>query len=167
MPLVPLDTLPNDARAWVFAADPALDPARATQLMATVDAYLAGWQAHGSPLTVGRSLTEGRFLTVAVDQHTTGASGCSIDGLYRALQSVERGLGVSLVAGGRAFWRDAAGVVLGGTRDAFASAASRGEVTRATRVFDTTVNTLGDWRTKFDAPAGASWHEQLLPAATR
>ena len=167
MPLVPLETLPDDARAWVFAADPALDPTRAAQLMTTVDAYLADWKAHGSPLTVGRALTDGRFLTVAVDQHTAGASGCSIDGLFRALQGEERGLGVSLVAGGRAFWRDATGAVHGGTRDAFADAAAHGGVTRETHVFDATVNTLGDWRTKFERPAGESWHAQLLPVVAK
>lgn len=169
MPLVPLDSLPNDARAWVFAADPALDAARSAQLLATVDAYLPTWKAHGSPLTVGRSLTDGRFLTVAVDQHTAGASGCSIDEFFRVLKGVERDMGVSLLAGGRAFWRDAAGTVHGGSRDAFSDAAAHGSVTRETHVFDATVTTLGDRRQTFERPAGESWHAQLLPAgvATR
>ena len=70
---------------------------------------------------------------------------------------MERGLGVSLVAGGRAFWRDAVGGVQCGTRDDFASAASLGTISRETHVFDTTVNRLGDWRTKFEVPAAESW----------
>lgn len=163
MPLVPLDSLPDDARTWVFAADPPLTGSRAEQLTLAVDEYLADWKAHGSPLTVGRAFTDGRFLTVAVDQHTEGASGCSIDGLFRALQGVERALGVSLVAGGRAFWRDANGVVQGGTRDTFSGAAASGSVNGSTPVFDTALGTLGEWRARFERPAAESWHAQLLP----
>ncbi|MBI2796744.1 MAG: hypothetical protein HYX65_08580 [Gemmatimonadetes bacterium] len=164
MPLVALDSLPDDARTWVFAAEPALSGARADQVLAAVDDYLAGWQAHGHPLKVGRTFAEHRFLVVAVDQRTEGASGCSIDGLFRALQGIERAAGVSLVAGGRAFWRDQGGAIRGGTRDAFGAAAARGEVGRGTHVFDTTVTTLGDWRERFERTASESWHAQLLHA---
>lgn len=163
MPLVPLVSLPDDARTWVFAADPALAGPPASQLLSAVDEYLTSWQAHGSPLTVGRSFTDGRFLTVAVDQRTEGASGCSIDGLFRALQGVERTLSVSLVAGGRTFWRDEHGVVQGGTRDAFSGAAASGRVNGSTPVFDTALGTLGEWRARFERPAAESWHAQLLP----
>ncbi len=162
MPLVDLDTLPDDARTWVFGATPALDGSAAERLLADVDAHLVDWKAHGEPLTVARTLVEGRFLVVAVDQRTAGASGCSIDGLFRALQRAESGYGVSLVAGGRVFWRDTNGVVQGGGRDVFREDAARGAVTRDSLVFDTTVNTLGALRREFERPAARSWHAQLL-----
>ena len=165
MPLVPLDSLPNDARAWVFAADPALDAARSAQLLATVDAYLPTWKAHGSPLTVGRSLTDGRFLTVAVDQHTAGASGCSIDGLFRVLQDAEEGIGTSMLGGGRIFFRGAGGLVISCTRQQFEAMAARGEVDAETVVFDTTVSTAADFRARFERRARESWHSQLFPAS--
>lgn len=165
MPLVPFASLPPDARVWVFAASRALDDDEATRLLAPVDAYLAQWKAHGAPLTVGRDWRDARFLAVGVDQHTAGASGCSIDALYRTLQQLEGTLGTSLVAGGRVFWRGGDGIVQGGTRDAFAAAAARGEITRETPVFDTTVATVARYAEAFECPAAGSWHAQLLPTA--
>jgi len=76
MPIVPFDSLPDDARIWVFGADRPLDAAAATRLLALVDGYLAQWAAHGTPLTSGRDWRDQRFLTIAVDQRATGASGC-------------------------------------------------------------------------------------------
>ncbi|NUO61956.1 MAG: hypothetical protein HOQ34_00145, partial [Gemmatimonadaceae bacterium] len=107
MPLVDIDSLPDDARVWVFGSERPLDDASATRLLGVVDQYLSRWAAHGEPLTSARSWRDDRFLTIAVDQRTAGASGCSIDALFRQLQTLERELGVSIVGGGRIFYRDA------------------------------------------------------------
>ena len=167
MPLVPFDRLPDDARTWVFGADPALGTDASAQLLVAVDEYLAQWHAHGAPLTVGRSLTDGRFLTIAVDQHTAGASGCSIDGMFRLLQQLERALGVALVGGGRVYYRDANGAVQCVNRDEFSVRAANNDISRDTTVYDTTVGSLGAWRAHFARPAGSSWHAQFMPDGAR
>ena len=163
MPLVTFESLPDDARVWVFGASSSLDQ-RAEQLLAhDVDAYLGQWRAHGEPLTVGRAFTEGRFLSVAVDQRTAGASGCSIDGLYRALRDAEPASGTSLVGGGRVFYRDASGAVQSATTEEFAGLIGSGLINLETTVFDTQVQTLGEWRTRFETRAADSWHAKLMP----
>jgi hypothetical protein len=160
MPAVPFATLPDDARLWVFAAaDPVTD--RAAVLLETVDAFLDGWAAHGAPLRAARDWRDDRFLAVAVDQQTAGASGCSIDGLFRALQALEPRLGTTLLGGGRVYWRDAAEGVRVGTRAAFRAAGASGALTGATPVFDTAVTTAGDWRARFERPLAGSWHAQV------
>ena len=165
MPLVSFDSLPDDSRVWVFAADPPLQDAGAEQLLDDVERFLSGWQAHGEPLRTGYDWRECRFLTIAVDQSTAGASGCSIDGLYRTLRALEPVLGSSLVAGGRVFYREASGAVAGVSRETFGDLASAGAIGRSTRVFDTTLTTLGDWRKRFEIPLAKSWHAQLVPAS--
>ena len=167
MPLVPFDSLPDDSRVWVFAAEPPLHGAAAEQLLDDVERFLERWQAHGAPLRTGYDWREGRFLTVGVDQSTAGASGCSIDGLYRTLRALEPALGASLVGGGRIFYRDSAGCVVSVSREIFGDLATAGGVGRTTRVFDTTVTALGDWRARFETTLGASWHAQLVPASAR
>jgi hypothetical protein len=167
MPLVDFNTLPDDARVWVFGSDRPLSDDQSTRLLATVDGYLAQWKAHGAPLTCARAWTEQRFLTIGVDQHTEGASGCSIDALFHALQQLEREMGVSLVGGGRVFYRTRNGDVHAVDREEFFGLAERGAITGATRVFDTTVTALGDWRSRFEGPASDSWHGQMLPTAHR
>ena len=166
MGLVDFKQLPDDARVWVFGSDRPLNDQQRARLLATVDDHLAQWKAHGSPLTCARAWTENRFLTIGVDQRTEGASGCSIDTLFRTLQELERELGLSLVGGGRVFYRTRTGDVHAVDREEFYGLAERGAITRNTPVFDTTVTTLGDWRARFEGPAEASWHGQFLPAKT-
>ncbi|MDQ3673342.1 MAG: ABC transporter ATPase, partial [Gemmatimonadota bacterium] len=83
MPIVEFEDLPDSSRVWVFGSDRRLEEEEAVMLLEEVDRFLAGWKAHGAPLTVGRNWRHDRFLAVAVDQSTAGASGCSIDGLFR------------------------------------------------------------------------------------
>ncbi len=162
MPLVPFDSLSNEARVWVFAADPALDDQRAAQLLVLVDGFLSQWVAHGSPLTCGREWRYARFLVIGVDQNSTNASGCSIDGLYRKLAEFEKLTGASLLSRDRVFFRDASGEVCSGSRDEFARLSSSGTIGGETSVFDTSISSLGEWRERFELPAAGSWHRALL-----
>ncbi len=162
MPLVQIDVLPDDARAWVFGADKTIKAPASDTLLREVEGFLSQWNAHGSPLTVGRDWKYGRFLTVAVDQSTAGASGCSIDGLFRTLKGLEPKLGASLVTSGLIFFRDENGVIQSVDRDRFTALGAEGKIARGTRVFDPTVTTLGEWRARFELNAEDSWHAKLL-----
>src|SRR3569623_2712843 len=104
MPLVPFDSLPDSARLWVFASDTPLSGAVADTLLASVDGFLANWTAHGTPLQCARDWRAARFLAVGGDVTAENASGCSIDGLFRILQQLEREIGTRLVGGGRVFY---------------------------------------------------------------
>jgi hypothetical protein len=162
MPLVPFATLPDNSRTWVFAADANLSRSQSAQLLNAVDEFLAEWKAHGSPLTVGRDWKDDRFLTVAVDQSTAGASGCSIDGLFRTLKSIEGRIGSSLVGSGRIFIRGNDGTIHSLSREDFVRLARKGEITESTPVFDPTVASLGEWRTQFESDVAHSWHAALI-----
>src|SRR5438045_4000531 len=156
MPIVPFDSLPGSARVWIFASDPELADARADTLLAEVDRFLSDWKAHGVPLRCARDWRDGRFLAVGVDVSEENASGCSIDGLFRTLQQLERAIGSRLVGGGRVFYRTRAGIETA-TRDEFAERVREGAVARETPVFDTSLTGAGDWRQKFERPAGQTW----------
>jgi len=164
MPLVPIEKLPDDARVWVFGADKSLDVGATDLLLAEVDGFLSEWHAHGSPLTVGRDWKYGRFLTVAVDQSTAGASGCSIDGLFRTLKGLGSKLGASLVTSGVIFFRERKGTIQCVDRERFTALSAEGKIGPDTPVFDPTVTTLGEWRARFELNAGQSWHAGLLDA---
>jgi hypothetical protein len=163
MPVVGFDALPNEARAWVFGAAALVFGAAAQSLLATVDAHLANWRAHGAPLVCARTWRDDRFLVIGVDEAATGATGCSIDGLFHVLRDIESLVGTTLVGGGTVYWRDAAGVVVSGARPVFREAAAGGAVVLETHVFDTTVTTVGAYRTGFERAAAESWHGKLLP----
>jgi hypothetical protein len=165
MPLTTFDKLPDDARVWVFGAAAPVDDIDAAKLLAAVDAYLVTWQAHGHPLTAARDWRDERFLVIGVDQRTEGASGCSIDGLFRTLQDLERAVGSSMVGGGLVFFRGPGDLVCALARDDFEALARRGGADSKTPVFDTTITNAGDYRSRFEVPAASSWHKSLLPKA--
>jgi hypothetical protein len=163
MPRVSFESLPAAARLWIFAAERPVTGSAARRLLDAVDEHLERWNAHGSPLTCAREWTEDRFLTIGVDQSTAGASGCSIDGLFRVLKGLEGELGTRLVGGGTVYYRDPAGPIVAVSREEFSELAADGAVRADTRVFDLTVATAADWRERFETETARSWHANLLP----
>ena len=161
MPVVPFENLPDAARVWIFGSDRPLSEEGTTVLLKHVDEYLAGWKAHGAALTVGSQHRDQRFLVVAVDQSTAGATGCSIDGLFRVLQQIEPNVGANLVGGGRIFYRGAESVVQSTTREALPGLVSSGTITKDTVVFDTSITDLGTFRSGFEKRAKESWAAEL------
>jgi hypothetical protein len=162
MPAVSFTDLPDDSRVWVFASSDPLSGDKATTLLSAVDSYLDQWAAHGLPLTCARDWRDDHFLAIAVDQRDAHASGCSIDGLFRTLQKLEATLGTKLIGGGRVFYRTRDGAVACVSRGDFTVHAAKGAIAADTPVFDTSVTTAADYRARFEQPASATWHAQLL-----
>ena len=155
-------TLPDSARVWVYGADRALDEPATATLLEETDRFLSGWKAHGVDLVSARDWSEDRFLTIAVDQEREGASGCSIDVLFRALKSLETELGANLVTSGLVYYRARDGEIKAVSRDQFSEAAAKGEIDGKTEVFDLSVTTLREWRGRFRSRVEDSWHASLI-----
>jgi hypothetical protein len=160
MPLVEIQDLPDNSRVWVFGADNDLGEGATDLMLREVDRFLADWHAHGAPLTSARDWRYKRFLTIAVDQSTAGASGCSLDGLFRSLKALRSRLGASIVTSGLVFYRDKSGHIQSVDREAFTALGD--EISGKTRVFDPTVTSLGEWRARFELNVEDSWHARLL-----
>jgi len=163
MPRVPFAQLPDDARVWVFASASELATPGSNRLLEAVDDFLTAWNAHGSPLVCARDWRDDRFLAVGVDQSTAGASGCSIDGLFRTFARLEPELGTKLLGSARVFYRDATGQVQVVSRSMFGELAKAGTVSAETPVFDTSLTSAAAWREEFERPARQSWHAELMP----
>src|ERR1041384_3105531 len=95
--LVPFSDLPGSSRIWIFGSDKPLNGAVVDTLLAEVDSYLDQWKAHGFPLKAAREWRDNRFLIIGIDPTVKQASGCSIDGLFRSLQLLQRTVGAQLV----------------------------------------------------------------------
>jgi hypothetical protein len=165
VPIERFESLPDNSRVWVYAARNEVTGERAAKLLSAVDGFLSQWTAHGTPLHAARDWRDDRFLTIAVDQTKAGASGCSIDGLFRILKGLESELGTELITSALVFYRDQTGRVRAVTREEFEALASRGEIDESTEVFDTSVISLGEWRARFASRAGDSWHAAFLRRA--
>jgi hypothetical protein len=165
MPRVDFRELPAAARVWVFPSDRPLKGDEARALLDAVDVFLSQWKAHGAPLRSAREWKDDQFLAIGVDPTVEQASGCSIDGLFRGLQALERSLDTRLVAGGRIFYRDTRGQAQLANRAELPKLAARGEVRDDTLVFDTSITDAAAWRERFVQPAGETWVASLLGPA--
>jgi hypothetical protein len=158
MPRVNFETLPDEARVWVFAAERPLDAPDADRLLGTVDAFLHGWKAHGAPLTCARDWRYDRFLLVAVDERTAPPSGCSIDALVRSLKGLEAELGIALLDNTPVWYRHG-DELRRVDRATFRALARAGEVGPDTVVFDNTLTRMAQLRGGgWERAARESWH---------
>jgi len=161
MPRVSFADLPDSARVWVFASDRRLSADESADLLKDVDDFLDQWKAHGAPLRNAREWRESQFLVIGVDPTVEQASGCSIDGLFRSLQQLGTRLGTSLVAGGRVFYRDTDGAPRLAPRPQVKTL-----IRAETPVFDTSLTTVGDFRSRFELPARQTWVSGLIAQGT-
>jgi hypothetical protein len=164
-----LSALPDTSRIWIFGATEPLTDAQQQALDADLTGFVRTWAAHGSQLMAAHRLEESTFVVVGVDETVHGASGCSIDSLVRHLSELETALDVSLLDGARIWYRTHAGDIVSCERSEFTDRSKQGEIDAGTRVFDPTIQALGDLRRgDFERAAGESWHARLLasPRAT-
>lgn len=162
MPVIPFAELPATSRVWVFGAAAPIDDVDEKRLLAAVDAFLLTWAAHGHPLWCAREWRDERFLAIGVDTSREGASGCSIDGLFRTLKGLEAGIGTTLLDNSLVYYRDGAGFVHGLARDDFAHLGRTSAVNGETTVFDLSVVDATAYRETFERRANESWHAALL-----
>jgi len=163
MSLVNFADLPPDARLWCFGASRPLDPDEVARLGRSMDSFLSEWTAHRRDLHAGHEWAYDQFLLVAVDESRADASGCSIDALTRRLRELGLELDLDLLDATTVWFRDAAGNIVTSTREGFSDLARDGRVTADTRVFDLTVDRVGELREgRIEGRAGDSWHRVLL-----
>ena len=160
-----LEKLPDTARLWVFGATEPLTPAQRDALDADLTGFVRTWAAHGSSLMAAHAIVLDTFVVVAVDESVHGASGCSIDTMARHLAELETALDVTLLDGARIWYRTGGGDIVSCERSEFRDRSGQGEIDAETRVFDPTIQTLGELRDgSLERPAGESWHARLLVA---
>ena len=158
MPRIDFAQLPADSRVWIFSADRVLSNDQQTQLLASVDGFLAQWGAHDMPLTAGREIRYDRFLFIAVDQQRVGPSGCSVDALVRQMKTLQQELGVELVDHAPVLFRRGDEIARV-AREEFLALVADGEVSLDTTVFDNTLTRLGDVRDGcWETNAARTWH---------
>lgn len=160
---------PRASRVWVFAANRELTAADETRLAAVVERVFGVWTKKSPGVRGAFEFREARFLVVGADEREACVSGCGIDAMMQWVKQIESESGLRLVDRMLVFWRGHGGVVRSANRTEFKRLLDAGEVTPATRVFDTAAATSDVFLDgRFELPLSASWHAQIfLSGATR
>ena len=163
MPRIRFEELPDSARLWIFPSDRPLSPDEQEALIRSVEAGLAEWSAHGSPVTWGVRIEQGQCLLIGVDETRTALTGCSIDSAITRIRELETRFGTALLDNGRIFLRDGS-EIRALSRLEFKKRIGAGGVTAETLVFDNTIPTVGAFRRgAWEIPFSHSWHREAFP----
>jgi len=160
VPTTSFNALPEDARVWVYAADRSLTPDEVHAAQQYLDTFVSDWISHGDALRAAAAVFEDRFVTLGLDLHHAGASGCSIDKSVRAIQALESALHCSLT--NRLFvWVEQAGVWQKWTLGQVKKSWSSGEWPAGTTLADTSAQTKDVWLRSIRTAPENSWLSRL------
>ena len=159
-------TLDDSARVWVHVANRRMTKDEACKVQLHLDQFVAGWQAHGAALMAQALVVNGWMVVLAVDERPQQPTGCSIDASVSALKQIAS-LHPSMVdldvfdrmavlhrTSSEALWRRT-------PLSTFWAQRKAGLVDDYEQVFDTTVSTLGELKTRGVVPMGTSWHAEM------
>lgn len=118
--------------------------------------FLAGWAAHGKPLSSSFKIEKNQFIVVCVDEEVEAASGCSIDALGGVMREIDEQYKLGL------FDRMKATFVENGETKTmklqeFRTALRNGEISHDIEVFDFSKNSYLDFLSDFLLPLKRSW----------
>lgn len=86
--IVPFNSLPETARIWIYQTDRSLSPDESEVIKSRIAGFLEKWTAHGHALHAGADIRYQHFIIIGLDESLSGASGCSIDSLFRDLSAL-------------------------------------------------------------------------------
>lgn len=157
---------PDEARLWAYVADRPLTANEQTMLQEKLDRFFASWQSHGRPVKGQAQLVDERLLLVGAFVPGGDISGCGIDASVNVLEEVGSDLDIAWLSPLHVFYRSASGEIEAASRSEFRQLAEEGRVTTDTRVFDVSVDTVGQLhRGELEQPAGDSWHGRVFSLA--
>ncbi len=155
--LVSFDQLPDSARLWIFQSSSRLSDVVAEDLQRVAESFVENWTAHQSALHGAVVIVDQLFLVVAVDEKITGASGCSIDKLNQFMRGREQAMNVKWFDRLLVSYKDANGNPHQLRLASIEEKLQSGELSAESLVYDTTIENVEAFRSRFISPLKNTW----------
>ncbi|GGA85537.1 hypothetical protein [Puia dinghuensis] len=164
--LIPDDFAP-DSRVWIYQSPRLFFLSEALEIEKMLEAFVADWKSHGTPVKGYANLFYGQFLVLMADETATGVSGCSTDSSVRLIKDIEQRFGVPLFDRLMLAFRVKDKVEMVPLAQ-LPYALENGFITPDTLYFNNTVQTKVELETKWLIPLKNSWlaSRHLKPAET-
>lgn len=158
---VPFDTLPEESKIWVYQSNRKFTDEEIAEIEASLGEFIENWTAHGAGLEASYLTKYNRFIILAVNQNTQGATGCSIDASVHFIQALEQKYGVDLLDKMNVTFKLGEHIAHKPLIE-FRKMAKEKAVSANTIVFNNLVNTVGEWQDYWEVPAAESWHSRFF-----
>ncbi len=153
---VDFDTLPAEAKIWVYQADRCLNDAELDSLGNRFRIFSDSWDSHGKNLKNSFRFFHNYFIVIGVDENYTTASGCSIDKSVDFIRKAEQEFMVNFLDRSRiAFEID--NVIQQYSFNNLKMYIKNQTIRPENLMFNNTVATMDEFRKKWKIPAGETW----------
>ncbi|MBK1894999.1 hypothetical protein [Chryseobacterium paridis] len=146
----------NDYRVIIYPASRPFTTKEAKVVTEKLYDFLAGWAAHGKPLSSSFKIEKNQFIVVCVDEEKEMASGCSIDALGKMMREIDEEYQLGLFDRMKASFVEEGEVKTLKLID-FKTKLRSGEISKDIQVFDFSKNTYLDFLSHFLLPLEKSW----------
>ncbi len=83
-----------ESKVWIYTANRVLNQNEQVFIEKELNIFTKNWAAHGSGLKAEGIIEHNRFIVLAVDETTVGASGCSIDSSVKFIKAIGEELNI-------------------------------------------------------------------------
>ena len=159
--LVSFDKLPLNSRVWVYSSNRKFIQKEIISIRKDLENFLSNWTSHNQNLETGFELRYDRFIIIAVNQEINNASGCSIDNCVRFIKKLENKYEVDLLDKMNVIYKRDKHLYHKKLNE-FISMYKNNLVSLNTVVFNNLVNTVGEYKLKWEVPVKESWHNRFM-----
>ncbi|RMG45342.1 MAG: hypothetical protein D6719_00360 [Candidatus Dadabacteria bacterium] len=152
------DDFTDESRVWVFAARDRLSTDTAEKFSALFAPFVADWKAHEVPVRGDFNIVHDLFLLVCADGKAAVPTGCSIDGLFKAVRAASTESGANFDVRPEIYFRNGENICCV-TSQEFKKLCSQGKISPDTIVFNNSITKLSDLKNnRWETELKNSWH---------
>ena len=83
------------SKVWIYQSNKPLNKHEVHEISNATAGFINSWQSHGADMDASFKIYFDRFLIVALDETSAGASGCGIDKLFHHIKKLEQNLNLN------------------------------------------------------------------------
>lgn len=155
-----MSEMPEDARVWVYQSNRALSNDEVAIIEQETNHFLSNWSSHGALMNASFEILFNRVLVIAADESQAQASGCGIDKSVNFVKQLGSKLGVDFFTRTMVLYVGADGILEAPLHQFWAMRKAL-IIHDATMVVDTTVRSVGQFRSEFLKLFSSSWHAEM------
>lgn len=89
------EDLAGHSKVWIYQSNKPINDIDIAEISTATEVFINSWQSHGSEMNASFKVFYDRFLVVALDETSAGASGCGIDKLFHHIKKLESTLQIN------------------------------------------------------------------------
>ncbi len=155
-----LSEMPDNARVWIYQANRALTEDEKSDILKSAQIFTDEWTSHGAQMDASVEVLHSLFLIIAADEAKALASGCGIDKSVKFVKDSGEKIGVDFFTRTTVIYFEG-NEIMQSPLNVFWAKRKAGVITSATMLFDNTIKTVQELKTKWVKPFEKSWHQEM------